>query len=473
MVGDEPAWFFYEDQAPYQSYAHAGRVVLVGTETGKVTVTKTLQWPPVIAGRLPAFLRSADAYRDTRYRALIGRGRRARQAPPPRPRLRRPAHRSRPPPHASRPPTSSPPSTRAPCGSATRSATSTTPPRSTRAVRASRSCSTRSRLSPGFISKRYRFATVRGGESLKSFISKLLTKRGCKDLMIYVAGGGYVTRGESVINVGTRVRRDGRVEQQTVTAGALRAILREHPGVTFKVMLDAPTRAASGQSCVMRRTCSSSSFGIGDARQLHGAARGARPARPPGAQQLQQGAAAGVLQPPAHRDVLLRRQPERGRRGRAPKADGTSKSFLAWMLARAFSLCSAGSVLSTVEGGPKPVITLPGSGVGSPAAPAPAAPSTPAVPGTPTTPLPLGNDTPALFAPAVSLTGGALGYTENDPATVVDAGLTVSDADSASLSGATVSIATGFAAGQDVLGSRAPTRPGSPRPTTRAPARSR
>jgi VCBS repeat-containing protein len=51
----------------------------------------------------------------------------------------------------------------------------------------------------------------------------------------------------------------------------------------------------------------------------------------------------------------------------------------------------------------------------------------------------------------VALTVGGVGYTENDPATVVDAGLTVSDADSTSLSGATVSIPNGFAAGQDVL----------------------
>nr|WP_246345176.1 Ig-like domain-containing protein [Conexibacter arvalis] len=53
--------------------------------------------------------------------------------------------------------------------------------------------------------------------------------------------------------------------------------------------------------------------------------------------------------------------------------------------------------------------------------------------------------------PVVTLAGGAVAYTENDPATAIDATLTVADADSPSLAGATVRIAGGLAAAEDVL----------------------
>jgi hypothetical protein len=51
----------------------------------------------------------------------------------------------------------------------------------------------------------------------------------------------------------------------------------------------------------------------------------------------------------------------------------------------------------------------------------------------------------------VVTSSGSLTYTENDPATVIDSGVTVSDADSPNLVGATVQITTGCANGQDVL----------------------
>ena len=456
VVGDEPAWFFYEDQAPYQSYAHAGRVVLVGTETGEVTVTKTLQWPPVIAGRLPAFLRSADAYRDARYRAF------------------------------DRPWTSSAAGTAAPAAPAAPGS-----PLEAAAARqqaadqlaAEHSCAVRvsdtlgdfydaasvdqsrarigvlfnalARLNPGFISTRYRFATVRGGESLTSFISKLLTKRGCKDLMIYVAGGGYVTRGQSVINVGTRVRRDGRIEQQTVTASALRAILRAHPDVTFKVMLDAPYSGGFGTAL---RDAPNLLVFLSSASATQGSFTALPSVVDPEGRPVANSYNKAQLLEFSNRQLTgmycFVDSPSEVAAAARAKADGTSKSFLAWMLARAFSLCSAGSILSTVEGAPKPVITLPGVGSGSPAAPAPApaAPNTPAGVGGNGIPTPLpAENMPTLFSPTVALTDGGVIYTENDAATVIDAGLTVGDADSTNLSSATVSIATGFAAGQDVL----------------------
>ncbi|WP_300435043.1 hypothetical protein, partial [Zoogloea sp.] len=54
-------------------------------------------------------------------------------------------------------------------------------------------------------------------------------------------------------------------------------------------------------------------------------------------------------------------------------------------------------------------------------------------------------------APVVTTSGSVLVYTENDSATAVDSGLTVSDVDTATLASATVSITSGFVTGQDVL----------------------
>jgi hypothetical protein len=55
-------------------------------------------------------------------------------------------------------------------------------------------------------------------------------------------------------------------------------------------------------------------------------------------------------------------------------------------------------------------------------------------------------------APVVTTTAGSLAYTENDLPTAIDPGLTVTDADNANLTGATVAITGNFATGQDVLG---------------------
>lgn len=59
--------------------------------------------------------------------------------------------------------------------------------------------------------------------------------------------------------------------------------------------------------------------------------------------------------------------------------------------------------------------------------------------------------TPANDAPTVVTSSGAASYTENDVAVVVDAGLTVTDVDSANLVGATVQISGNYAAREDLL----------------------
>ena len=58
----------------------------------------------------------------------------------------------------------------------------------------------------------------------------------------------------------------------------------------------------------------------------------------------------------------------------------------------------------------------------------------------------------AADPPDVTTSGGALAYTENDPATPIDPGLTVTDPDAgAMITGATVAITANFAGAQDVL----------------------
>src|SRR5258706_13031686 len=54
--------------------------------------------------------------------------------------------------------------------------------------------------------------------------------------------------------------------------------------------------------------------------------------------------------------------------------------------------------------------------------------------------------------PVVTASGGAAAYVENGAPMPVDPGLTVADADNATLASASVSIGANFAAGQDVLG---------------------
>ncbi|HKO59369.1 MAG TPA: Ig-like domain-containing protein [Thermoanaerobaculia bacterium] len=70
---------------------------------------------------------------------------------------------------------------------------------------------------------------------------------------------------------------------------------------------------------------------------------------------------------------------------------------------------------------------------------------------TPSTPVTTTvNVTPVNDAPVLTV-GGTLNYTESQPPQPLNASLTVTDADSANLTGATIAITTNFASGQDVL----------------------
>ncbi|WP_292840165.1 DUF4114 domain-containing protein, partial [Nostoc sp. NMS8] len=66
------------------------------------------------------------------------------------------------------------------------------------------------------------------------------------------------------------------------------------------------------------------------------------------------------------------------------------------------------------------------------------------------------NSTAALtiaepVAPVITASNIALSYSENDPATIIDSGITVTDVDSTSLSSATITISNGFVATEDSL----------------------
>src|SRR5262249_42226591 len=57
----------------------------------------------------------------------------------------------------------------------------------------------------------------------------------------------------------------------------------------------------------------------------------------------------------------------------------------------------------------------------------------------------------ASVQPTLTTTGTALSYTENAGAVAIDSGLTVTDADSTNLSGASVAITSGFVGAEDTL----------------------
>ncbi|ADB51030.1 hypothetical protein Cwoe_2611 [Conexibacter woesei DSM 14684] len=403
-VGSEPAWFFYADEAPYQAYQHPGRVVLVGQRTGNVTVSRTLDWPPLLDGRLPYFLRSYAGYRNPRTRAFE--------------RLWRPAaaaNRGR--------ATGSAAAGSAPAAIGPSAAIARVPTALERQVAAQlaaeRSCAVRvgdtlgnfydassfdttragvgaffnrlATLDAGFLSVRYR---VTSGATLQRFVARLIGERGCRDVFLYVAGGGYVAGGEPAVSVGVQGRRDGRVEQQVVTAGMLRAIMRAHPGTTFKLQLDAPGSGSflpvlGGEPNLLAflassRTGESAFTALPD---LVGAGGERLPNRynADGLLEFSNRGLRGL-------ECFVASDAEVAAATRA-KAEGRSRSFLAWMLRRAYSLCGEGSLAELVRGNPSPVLRTFGF-VPDPAppTPAPTPPGPKPIPPGPTNAAPVASD---------------------------------------------------------------------------------
>lgn len=355
-VGREPVWFFYADERPFAAYQHPGRVALVGQRSGRVTVSRRFSWPPLLDGRLPYFLRSYAGYRNPRARAFT--------------RLWRPER-----PKAKAGPARAVSTLRASNGTPAER-------RAAAALAAEHSCVVRvgdtlgnffdaasfdrtrarfgdffnalARYDGGFVSARYRVAT---GTTLQRYVERLMTGRGCADVFLYVAGGGYVNGGEPAITVGVQGRRDGRVEQQVVTATMLRTIVAANPSVTFKLLLDAPGSGgflkplAGLPNLLIALTSSQAGQGSFTALPDLVAADGSKLLNRYNRGGLLEFSNRGLtglrcfVADAAEVDGAI-----------AAKERGLTRSFLAWMLRRAYALCGEGSLAEVVDGAPSPVL---------------------------------------------------------------------------------------------------------------------
>ena len=239
------SWFFYEDLAPFQEYAHAGQVVLVDVKTGRVSVSAKLAWPPTLNGRLPVFLASQTAYLSPRYRVFYrpytGAAVRANRASS---RMSSPGVRLAP---AALDPTQGPQvasllasehacvvrfsdTVRGGYYAFAHIAQS----RAALAFRFSQLAS----FSSGFQSFIY---SRTSGVSPTVFVADQISAHGCKDVMLYLAGGGYP--GGAAVNIGMGINVSDPLHQDVSTT-ALRGLVGAHPGVNFELVLDAPHASA-------------------------------------------------------------------------------------------------------------------------------------------------------------------------------------------------------------------------------------
>jgi hypothetical protein len=230
----EPTWVFYADRGPDQAFEHPGQIALVGRDSGKVRVTRTLRWIPLVDGRLPAFFRTPQAYAGKHFRIL---------ARPWKERARAAAATA----HAAAVPEGG------------RAAAQ----RLADALAAERSCALRvsdtlgdfsdyarvdktraalgrelkdlSKLNRTFISDRY--VASDGRTPMQS--AQALIERGCKDLFVYVAGSA-TRSGTAGVVVGIRPLGGRAIEWHTLSASALEALVQANRGVTFKFVFDAP-----------------------------------------------------------------------------------------------------------------------------------------------------------------------------------------------------------------------------------------
>src|SRR4051794_16437898 len=69
-VGRDRAFFFYQDSGPFRLYPHAGRVALVGARSGRVKLSRPITQPPLVNGKLPAFLKTSSGYASSQYRVF-------------------------------------------------------------------------------------------------------------------------------------------------------------------------------------------------------------------------------------------------------------------------------------------------------------------------------------------------------------------------------------------------------------------
>lgn len=366
-VKNEPAWFFYADLAPFQAYEHAGRVVLVGQRTGRVQISKELAWPPLVGTKLPPFLRNFAAYRDDKYRAFerawtLGAG--ATNIAPVAARQARGNEKTP-------PPLPSTLGTDPASLEARREAARLLAEEKSCAIRVSDSLgdffdagpvdATRAALgrilyelslaNSGFYTAWYRTADG----SPADFVKQAIEQKGCRDVLLYLAGGGTSKGKDPAVGVGLRARPGGKLERQLITATALRKILSAHPDVTFKVAVEAPRSgsfiaAISGAPNLLLAASSSrgndgSFTALGEVVNEAGSPVN-NAYNPNGYLEFTNRLITGL-------GCFLSRRDEVDAGARA-KAEGRTKSFFAWMLARAVGICGEGYLADQVEGAPAP-----------------------------------------------------------------------------------------------------------------------
>lgn len=366
-VNGEPAWFFYADLAPFQAYEHAGRVAIIGKRTGRVRVSKTLAWPPLIGTKLPAFLQNFAAYRNDKYRVFerswtLNAG--ATNAAPAATRQARGNEKVV-------PPLPSTLSNEPAALAARREAARQLALEKSCAIRVSDSLgdffdagpvdSTRAALGrilfelsqndAGFYTAWYRTADGTPAD----LVARAIKDKGCRDVLLYLAGGGTTLGKDPAVGVGLRARPGGKLERQLVTASAVRKILAAHPDVTFKLAVEAPKSgsfiaAVSGAPNLLLAASSSrgndgSFTALGEVVNEAGAPV-SNAYNPNGYLEFTNRLITGL-------GCFLSRGDEVDAAVRA-KAEGRTKSFFAWMLARAVGICGEGYLADQVEGAPAP-----------------------------------------------------------------------------------------------------------------------
>jgi VCBS repeat-containing protein len=245
LTASKRSYFFYEDRGPFQLYQHPGRVALVDVETGTVRLSSTISWPPLLNGRLPAFLKSAGGYRSAKYQVLYRPYAIDGSAQQPRTANRNlfdqdPFGPGRPLPDMAN--SKAIADRLAAERSCVLRVTDTLPSFwNVNELNLTRSYvgtlfEKLERDNAAFIDDRY---GARSGETLGKAVDRMIAS-GCKDILLYIAGQGYDQDGDPVIQLGTTVMKGGLLAQQNVSASDLRELVSARSGVTFKFKFDAP-----------------------------------------------------------------------------------------------------------------------------------------------------------------------------------------------------------------------------------------
>lgn len=411
---DEPAWLFYEDRGRGTLYQHDGRVALVGVRSGETQISDVIPGPPVVAGQPARFL---PGHKLSFQPSTAPKNPFGKPAFPP-------AAPTQPIASAARLHAAAQLGAQRVCfvrAAGTLGSFASLSPVSRSGAAFARLTGGLSRLAPGLVAGSYRGDS---GADLSSYTQGLIDANGCREVALYVAGGGYQADGRAAIAIGTEIAGN-RVQTESVGAEELRALLRSRPGVAWNLILDAP-----GAGAVLTALRGEGNLVSAQASGSKGQAAliAAKPAAPSKRLlKFTRGLLAGLVATLDDEAAVGAAVAERDG-NRAP-------TLLSALLTRSFQrgIAPPGFQRRGVE----PQYFVRGSGDTGTFLPGPAAKG--------------GQPAPLNKAPVVSNVAGPVAYTENGPAVPVAPALTVTDADSATLTGASVTIPSGATAGEDLL----------------------